>query len=367
MRENTINHSIPDFDYIYINPDFERISEILECQNIGLKILVVFENNLERKDYFQTTSFFPFHFNKFPGRIKEYNNWQRIFSLAPHLFQAQKVFYPGKVKRQKYIAKTADLKFKNTYQKKFEIVNQKDEALFLNPIFNEGINFQEYRFNTSRFFIELLKYFQKCGGIVKVNKQVQIKNKKLHFSSAKKVYSAKEIIIDKPHFKTIWQFHVEVSSGFSMAINHNQKIFRFYENKNKLVAEFPEDYSEEDILNFSQNCFKINIKNYKKQSFPGNISTKTLTKIASEINQPLQCSFENIGFEGMYELCLEKYDLAKQTGIGFDEFKILFHRYGKEIEEMIENAYEKMNEIRNPKIIWETVEKTHQKKYEWKI
>jgi hypothetical protein len=59
--------------------------------------------------------------------------------------------------------------------------------------------------------------------------------------------------------------------------------------------------------------------------------------------------------------------LAKQTGINYSDFKILFHRYGKGIDEMTENAYTQMNVIRDSKIIWKNVENEFQKKYEWKI
>ena len=68
-----------------------------------------------------------------------------------------------------------------------------------------------------------------------------------------------------------------------------------------------------------------------------------------------------------YETCLEKFDLAKQTGISYSEFKKLFYRYGTGIDEMIEYAYDTMNEIRDAEKIWDYVERLFQEKYEWKI
>ncbi|MCF6333213.1 MAG: hypothetical protein L3J11_08010 [Draconibacterium sp.] len=44
----------------------------------------------------------------------------------------------------------------------------------------------------------------------------------------------------------------------------------------------------------------------------------------------------------------------------------MFHRYGNGIDEMIDEAYEKMAKTRDPKKIWKEVEECFQKKYEWK-
>lgn len=55
--------------------------------------------------------------------------------------------------------------------------------------------------------------------------------------------------------------------------------------------------------------------------------------------------------------CDEKYDLAKQTGISFLDFSRIFYRYRKAIDHMIDSAYNLMNQSRDPKLIWEIVEK----------
>jgi len=84
------------------------------------------------------------------------------------------------------------------------------------------------------------------------------------------------------------------------------------------------------------------------------------------IKKPFPGSIENAQIKDNYELSLEKFDIAKQTGISYPEFKILFHRYGAGIDIMIDEAYERMNNTRNPQKIWNETEEWFQKKFEWK-
>lgn len=76
-------------------------------------------------------------------------------------------------------------------------------------------------------------------------------------------------------------------------------------------------------------------------------------------------SFQNTSLTTIDERCNEYFDEAKQTGILFQKFKLLFYRYGKEIEELTDMAYKKMNETKNPEEIWEKSELNFQQKKEW--
>ena len=89
--------------------------------------------------------------------------------------------------------------------------------------------------------------------------------------------------------------------------------------------------------------------------------------LPSLVKQPLPCTFAGQSFEDMFELCREKFDLAKQCGINFPEFRVLFHRYGKGIDEIIELAYENRSRTIELDPAWKTVENDFQKMHEWKI
>ena len=64
------------------------------------------------------------------------------------------------------------------------------------------------------------------------------------------------------------------------------------------------------------------------------LTQKLIKSILSISNLTLTCRFENSTMNDNYELSLEKFDIAKQTGIEYPNLKILFHRYGSAIEEM---------------------------------
>jgi hypothetical protein len=77
---------------------------------------------------------------------------------------------------------------------------------------------------------------------------------------------------------------------------------------------------------------------------------------------------DGFGFRKLQEECDEKFDLAKQTGIEYQEFCYYFFRYCNDIDDLIELAYQQMNESRaNPHLAWKKVELDFQKKIENEI
>ena len=59
------------------------------------------------------------------------------------------------------------------------------------------------------------------------------------------------------------------------------------------------------------------------------------------------------------------FDIAKQTGIGFQEFRTFYFRYGKAIDWMTERAYDWMIKERDAKIIWSRAEADYAATFEW--
>ena len=112
--------------------------------------------------------------------------------------------------------------------------------------------------------------------------------------------------------------------------------------------------------------FQIKQPNLKDVHIPLKLTAKVLEKIVSQLKSQLPCTFDEVKYENMFELCRVKFDIAKQTGIAFTEFKIMFHRYGKNIDILIDKAYETMAETRDPIKIWKLAEDWFQKKNDWK-
>lgn len=84
-------------------------------------------------------------------------------------------------------------------------------------------------------------------------------------------------------------------------------------------------------------------------------------------------SFEKTDLTGEHfrhnqTLCDEKFDLAKQTGIEYNQFCYYFFRYNHAIDDFIELAYDEMQSVRNtPEKVWENIELRFQQKMEEEI
>ena len=144
-----------------------------------------------------------------------------------------------------------------------------------------------------------------------------------------------------------------------------------FENNNLLQIDYknakPENLTKSEIQKELENIVSLDSETITETQLSPLLSTKTVSAILKTITDKLPGSFPNAEIKDNYELSLEKFDIAKQTGITYPEFKILFHRYGTGIDEMIDEAYEKMNEISDSKKIWDQVEIGFQQKNEWKV
>jgi hypothetical protein len=345
------------FDTAFINPCIDRVLEATEQLINGSKVLLVFENPLNRTDNFQLTELFPLHIYDFPRTIKTNKLWKKLFLLCPHLVQPQKVIYSHS-KKVRTIARLADILFKNQFNTKSVFIDRKrpDNFSFLKTDHLKGVIYQEYKVNVSRIFIEILKYFELNGG-------------KILF----KAYHPEEIT-------TVIQCHsinrqsyllsVEVPSNFAFVKSYKKDIFRFTEKKNNLQVDpinaSSDKLSKEEILHRTQKIISFESNSMKEIELISFLSIQSLKNILKVIDKTLPGSFENAQIKDNYELSLEKFDLAKQTGITYPEFKILYHRYGAGIDKMIDVAYEKMDKTRDPQKIWEMAEKEFQMEYEWR-
>ncbi|QGY43714.1 hypothetical protein GM418_08605 [Maribellus comscasis] len=361
------------FDFAYINPGFDNFVSVEQKIKEGFKVVIVIENGLQREDNFYTTQFYPFSVFIFKRRIKQYNKMKNLVKLAPHLVRSQKVFYPDYSSLGKYYAIIADYFFENTYQFKSQTISKGTRSIFSNlrMTASRGIYFQEYTINISRFYIEMLKYFREIGVEILVNHSFKIDDEKLILADAEKEIQVSQIVLGNNLQKNIYEFSTGAPRKFSMFVNNPIGNFRFKEENGYLQVEPESDsvsYSKGELIALVESYFQLNfeeVKAKKKNIFQ--FSLDALSSLFTSINKGLPCAFDNADFGDMFELCREKFDLAKQCGINFPEFQVLFHRYGEGIDEMIEMAYEKINERRDSQSIWADVESEFQKKYEWKI
>jgi hypothetical protein len=361
------------FDSIYINPRLESLLQALEELGNRQTVMVVFENDLERNDRFDFTRTFPFHLFETPSLVREFHIQKQVMKLAPHLFQTRKVLYISKTRPINFTALFADYLYRNTYQKKSQVLmpNQLEQLSFIRERSRKGIYFQEYEYNGSRLFIELLKYFESQGGTIKVKSSVKTEKDKLTFLQTKETATAGNIIFCTSKKTTNYLVPIEMPPGFSMVYRSSKLAFRFTSHQKMLLAEplnqTSEKVSKKVFLAFAQSLFLPKIEKITKTERIENPSPKVMKKLTEQIKHPPGCAFKKTYMKDMHERCLEKFDLAKQTGISYANFKVIFHRYGTAVDEMTEDAYILMNEFRDPEKIWNLAEKNYQKMNEWSI
>ncbi len=346
------------YDIAFINPDIDNVLAAIEQVQKGEKVQLFFENDLLRTDIFQLTQIFPYRAIHLFRSAQQKQNLNKLFLLAPHLFQLQKVFYLQSKPSKKY-ANIVDLFLRNQLNEKSVIVNQplpgnlsffKMEAL-------KGLVIHEYKVNVSRLFVELLKYFELKGGKVLMNEKFP------HNEISK-------IIRCKNEKRSSYLLTTETVPGFALIQKSGKIRIQFFEQNGHLQIDFLGASTSQFTKNSSTNELKkhihFNTDLLEEVEWQHFISAKTISKFLEIVKEPLPNSFANSQISDNYELSLEKFDIAKQTGISYPQFKILFHRYGAGIDEMIDVAYEKTSLLRNAEEIWEKTEEWYQKKYEWR-
>ncbi|MBN2636182.1 MAG: hypothetical protein JXR61_07925 [Prolixibacteraceae bacterium] len=330
----------------FTDPGFIEIANAISMLNKGKEISVVINKPLFRDDFFQVTKTFPRSIANVNRSYKLLKEWKTLFSIAPQLVIPQKVIYAGTKKT--WHSNFADFWYKNSDQKRSAYIDSilPENLRFLNFEKLQGVVFQEYKINVSRIYIELLKVFENAGGKL-INYTVE--NIKSEANMAGKKVS---------HFKTT----ISCPENFNLCIHKDKTEILFSETDGKLTATITgENFNAGIFLNYLNNESIA----YQEFQLPILLTKNAVKEITGTVQNPLFCSFKNTEIESNYELCLEKFDIAKQTGIDFTSFRKLFYRYGKHIETVTDLAYENMIWQRDPKILWKNAEIEFRKKYEW--
>ena len=373
----TVNNHIPNknnyYDLICINPGFNDLLYVMQELQNRRRVMLIFEEDLERNDRFVFTRTFPFHLYEIPSLSHKFKILQQVIRMAPHLFQPQKILYFNHTRTPKFAASLTDYLYKNAYQKKLDIIAPEhiEQLAFIRKGTTKGIYFQEYKLNVSRLFIELLKYYTSQGGTLKVNSPVKRDKNRISILASQKTITANNILIGAVVKNIHYLVPLQMPEDFAMVYRDSKWAFRFFDHhKNTLVEPLTlkqENTSVQTFTTFAQKLFQDKIEKVTVWENEEKPTLEQLKKFAELVPQPLDCSYKKTGLNDIYERCLEKFDLAKQTGISFAEFKTIFHRYGEAVDEITEDAYALLNESRDPVKIWNHAEKKYQKKYEWGI
>jgi len=347
-----------ELDFVFQNPTITNFVDAMELLQKGKNVAVFFDKPLDRTDNFQITQTLPTSLVDIPNAVKKVKLWNQIFQLCPHLVQTQKVIYTNSDK--KLFTTAVDATFRHQFNKKIQFIDQTTPSnlSFLKIEKLKGIVFQEYKFNVSRFFIELLKSFEIQGGKIIFEKLLQTNNNT-------------KIVTGTRNNLTHFLIKTTVPDNFSLHTKINDSKLLLWEQRKQLRVEIINSdrkiVNKQSAINNIQQFVSFTKNDLKEEEQLLFLTQKIIKSILNISKLSLTCSFEHSTMNDNYELSLEKFDIAKQTRIEYLDFKILFHRYGSAIDEMIDIAYELMNETRDPKEIWIKAEDLYQKKYEWKL
>ena len=361
------------FDLAIQNPGLNETITTFGKVLSGKKVLLTFENDITRNYSWQVLSFLPDSFADLPGKIFFHRRLREWRKLAPHLIRPLKILYPGKTP-SKLLINLADLLMDNNYQKRAARVNLLEVPLLQNSKLTEGKAWlaEGYKVNAERLKTELLKEIFARGSMVLNYAPI---NKSGKYFLLTDIITGNLIRFETTQYLTCKQENVNLFySGnlpwpdFAMKLDSKNREFVFYDDNDKLAILTVPETDIDSIIGLLHSEFGISLNNLQLITAPlekTNIFRSKKPKIFAGIN--LLSQGQNKAERPVEDLMETAYDLAKQTGIGFREFRNLYFIYGAATGWMTDKAYDYMAKTRNVHEIWRNVEKEYVNRFEWGV
>ena len=384
--DNINNSSEPDLVFNGIN--FVGGLLALAAQKSGIKVAIKLPQNLNFEFQPELSFYYP---SKPRNTFTSLNNFRFLFkcsSLFPHLFYPQRVL--------SFSARRGTSKWTNSIMDKLLRHDESSVALRIEtakykiyePIsanFTEGTLAYEYRFDRNRAVIELVRMCREEG--VMVTTDMQSIGGGVQWNCIPFQWKAFSLTFEN----FLWPYRnnlIVEREGIHLTFQSvkNDTIVQFYlRNKNLVFDRFKLEVT--GIFEKLKIPVPSDITTQLHQIYPAlkemYPASNTLTDpdlaylrhtfyrynrhISSQIGKkikmnnffhPFQQNRITAGnFRIIQSECDEKFDLAKQTGIAYEDFVPMFYGYRNQIDEMIEQAYELMNEECDSGQIWREVEK----------
>jgi hypothetical protein len=359
------------FDLAYKNPGLKEIIEALQAVLTKQRVILLFTDDIKRDDDWRFISTLPKNIFNLPTGLVQLKRFKQWGNLAPHLFRPVKTIYAGRSISNWYL-KITDLLFGNDFQKRSSQVAIADipDLGSLLKVHRKGLVFQDYKVNISRLKMELLKEIHLIGGVVINHAEISNTDGKLlitdNVHGGEKVLECSSLSITPENMQKIYHTKGLPWPDFTIRIKSGKNELRMYDYHGKLAIATEPDTSYETFLKAFSFVWKGNLPelieedqtndkiNFQKMIIPRFLRDYVLESTPDRMEKrPVE------------DLMETAFDIAKQTGIGFQEFRTLYFRYGKGIDWMTERAYEWMTKERDTKIIWSRVEIEYAAEFEW--
>lgn len=359
------------FDLAYKNPGLKEIIEALQAVMMKQRVILLFTGDIKRDDDWRFISKLPKNIFNLPTGLVQLKRFKQWGNLAPHLFRPVKTIYAGRSISNWYL-KMTDLLFGNDFQKRSSQVAIADipDLGSLLKVHRKGWIFQDYKVNISRLKMELLKEIHLIGGVVINQAEISNIDGKLlikdDLMGGNKVVKCPSLNITPENMQKIYHTKGLPWLDFSMKIKSGKYELRMYDYHGKLAIATEPDTSYETFLKAFSFVWKgklpeliEEVQTYDQINFLKMIIPTFLKDYV------LECAQSRMEKRPIEDLMETAYDVAKQTGIGFQDFRTLYFRYGDGIDWMTERAYEWMTKERDAKKIWNSVECEYATAFEW--
>lgn len=358
---------------VYSDPDLEAIVHAVSEQLAGKSVLIHYPEDIRREDDWRPLSTLPDSMVSIPLSIirrKKINEWS---SLWPHLFRPVMAVYAGTTKPS-WFMKLTDLLAGNDFQKKSVRVRLDDIPGFgeIPEKFRDAWLFQEMMVNVSRLGMELLKVVHNRGGIV-VNYAGGVPDDIVfrvedHLSGRiidagyRGLFPVKKRMVGICVADRLpWsEFTMHLGSGKNRLtmFDHNGRLGIWYAGNPApdCCARFREEWPGAEITSATDIKFVPDETGiFSKRIPPALLSVSSEASASGRKERPVE------------DLMESAFDLAKQTGISFRDFRALFYRYGISTEQITEQVYTLMASTRDASAIWKEATHEYEVNFEWRL
>ncbi|GAP69691.1 hypothetical protein BA6E_121141 [Bacteroidales bacterium 6E] len=357
---------------IWVNPELNQLlvalAEILD----GKKVMVLFRDDMPRDDDWQPIPLLPLTWLQVPGLVRKSRalfNWAK---MASHLFRPVTTIWLRtgiSSGRLGWIDWLMGYHLHHASQwVNVSNINIPDVAF---PKLMTGFAFREWKVNVGRMIMEICKEIHLRGGVVLNYVEVEISGTEVilddKISGARKMVIAHSIVEGQAVNRPEIEMGLSPWPGFLLRVPFQNDFLELNDREGQLKASMGKSNDPEVLADAIRELIGLTVK---KTDW-----NKRLVNDIKLFNKPPSKKLHgfhlmvapNAGGPPVEDVMETAFDISKQTGISFLEFRELFYRYGTAMDGMTEHAYQLMNQTRDHSIIWKEVTEKYREKFEWYI
>ncbi|TKG93447.1 hypothetical protein EYV94_17010 [Puteibacter caeruleilacunae] len=348
-----------------------------------------FKNRMVR---YMNTDFYPTSITQLSLAKDAYREFKTIRDCCPHLILPRKVAAFNTSNFSRIIQLGLGLNLDEKVNA-FETIRLEDFAQVDCKSYEEGKVVPEFRIDQERFAIEIKKLCCQEGSCVVMADQEEDVKGLLWYEASEAIDQANcyEMVDLKPAFSNDLRIddgnnavhiipgedHVLVyattkKDGNLLSVNKVQECLDGFFKEPVKLKRIEKDSIDNVAINSIQceHVMKVvdqgigTVLKHVEQA--RKMMKKVLGLKELKMVEKFPCAaYEFTGdYRSLSEVCDEKFDIAKQTGIAYSDFAKLFYLYGSQVDWMTDQAYEMMSQTRDAEVIWKKVENDFLDQYE---